>query len=187
MIAMSGIHDKVEEFVSLRGRLDSVNAEKKELEGDIDQLKDELIAYMEANPVGSLISSRGFRLFRGTRRFAEITDYRSLENWAGAIGDDFVRRAYETLMATYAMKGIKPEIFINQPKKRLLNTLLKYYADEAERLSVPMDSLLPPGLEQKTTDFISMRKPTKKQSAEFKDAAQNIVEMAKKGALINDG
>ncbi len=174
----------IETYDKVRNELDAVLLHKKELEEEVAEVSAFLIGYMEQNPVGSLESKSGSKISRGTRRSADIVDYTALEEWALTEGDDFVKGIWGQLQTTYKMKDVKPDVFSLQPNRRLLTVLIKHYAFLAEHRGVPMNDLLPPGLKQRATEYLILRRPAKKSARdEIQQAAINIVEMAKQGAL----
>lgn len=178
----SPVNQKVEAYVQLRVELDQLMIVKKTLEADLTTLTEELIGYMEQNPIGSLESEEGFTLHKGVRRSPDITDWNEIRQWADVEGDDFILDHWDELQAAYPMKDVQPGCFIEQPNRRLLGVVLKHYADVAKAEGKDMNDLLPPGLGQKATEYLIMRKPSKKR--ERKKTEDSILEMAKRGALL---
>lgn len=172
------MQDKVEEYVVTRRELDAIMLSKKILELKLETLTQELIGYMEQNPIGSLESKEGFTLHKTVRRYPDITDWNEIRQWAEEEGDDFILDNWEYLCATYPSKDLEQGIFREQPNRKLLGVILKHYADVARTEGKDMLDLLPPGLGQKATEYLTMRKPTKK----HKDGS--ILAMAKKGVLL---
>jgi hypothetical protein len=169
--------ETIEEYIRLREEIDGVKARLKALEEQKKSVETVLIEFLDANPIGSLEGEGGEKLYRGTRRYAKVVDERSLEEWAETEGIALIEEKWTELQRLYNVKNVEPEIFIQKPNNRLLNVLLKYYADMAERNDEFLSDLLPQGLEQSITEYISMRKPSTSSKRHI-----SIIEMAKEGA-----
>lgn len=188
---LKGLRGAVEGYVAARQELDRLKLRIKELTndnktGEVDKLENIIIGFIEMNPVSSLESKAGYKLGKGTRRSSDITDWSELREWANVEGDDYIRERWGILQNSYKMKDVKQGVFIDQPNKRLLNIMLKYYAILAEQTGRDINDLLPPGLGQKTTTYIIMRKPTKKdKEEELQGVGDTLLDMAKRGVIEN--
>lgn len=178
------IRNVIEDFVAKRQERDQIEIRRKEIDEELAELTATLVGWIEMNPVATLESLAGFRLSKGTRRSADIVDYRALEEWALTEGDEYVKERWGLLNQAYKMKDVRSEVFTSQPNRRLLTVLLKHYAHLAETTGRDMNDLLPPGLKQRATTYIIMRRPSKKaqKRAELEDAGAGLVKMAREGA-----
>ncbi len=173
----------IERYKSLRERLDAALIEKKMLEKEVEEVSEEIIGQMEMTSVSSYKTNSGHGVSKGVRRSAQITDYRALEDWALTIGNEEIKEIWGLLQVNYKLEGVKPEVFTMQPQRKLLNIMLKHYAAFAGATGRDLNDLLPPGLKQHATEYLILRKPTKKQeSEEFLSNAESILDLAKRGA-----
>jgi hypothetical protein len=176
----------VELYVLTRLKLDQIMVEKKEAEAEIAELTEEIVGFMEMNPIASLESEDGYKLSKGTRRSSDIVDWSALKEWAEVEGDDYIRDRWGLLQQAHKMKDVKQGVFTEQPNRRLMTVLLQHYANLAESTGRDMNDLLPPGLKQRTTTYLIMRKPTKKdKEEELKGIGDTLLDMAKRGAMEN--
>jgi hypothetical protein len=177
----------VENYVSARLKLDQIMIDKKEAEAEIAELTEEIVGFMEMNPIASLESTNGYKLSKGTKRSSDIVDWSALKEWADVEGDDYIRERWGLLQQNHKMSGVKHGIFTEQPNRRLMTVLLQHYANLAEQTGRDMNDLLPPGLKQRTTTYLIMRRPTKKDKDEaLQGVGDTLLDMARRGAMENE-
>ncbi len=174
----------IERFVKFRQDLDVTLGEKKRLEKEVNEVSEEIIGQMEGAGVKAYKSQAGYGISKGVRRSAQIDSYRELEAWAEATGNDEIREIWGLLQQDYKLDKVEPSFFTMQPQRKLLNIMLKYYAFFASQTGRDINDVLPPGLKQKATEYLILRKPSKKaDKEEFLNTADSIIDLARKGAL----
>lgn len=174
----------IAQYISIRNKIEDHKARIKLLEEQKAQIESTLIEYLDQNPVGSLVGEGGEKLYRGTRRYAKVPDERAFENWAVTEGEQIIGNIWTKLQESYNTKNVKPELLEQRPNMRLLNVLIRYFADMAEREGEYFRDLLPPGVDVTVTEYIAMRRPSGKQKSrqEFETQAESLLRMIKDGA-----
>ncbi len=178
---MPDIKQTIEDYVGLRAELDTLTEAMKEAKAKIDEVTAEIIGHMDMNSIATLESKDGYKISRSIRRSPDIDDAQALEDWAMSGGNEYIDGRWTLLQQQHSMKGVRQGIFIQQPNRRLCKVMLDHYALLAETTGRDINDLLPPGLQMKGTEFLTLRKP-KRTKETVPVPASILLKMAKQGA-----
>jgi len=130
----ASMQEKVDYFASVKENKRLIEAHLEAINKAIKDIQNELIMWMETNPVKQLLSTDGKLLSKVVRTNAKVISLQALKE---SLGREWSK--YEG---------------VNQ---KALNALVKEIKQQADEMDVNLDDLLPAGVSVSLTSYLSMR------------------------------
>ena len=148
------IQDKVDFFIRLKERKKLVESKMSAINNVIQQIQPELLAWLKSNPTNTLVGSNGKKASARVSMYPKVRDLKSLK---------------EALSESWSQfEGVNT---------KALGDLIRGLRDRAKKDGVPIQELLPPGLDVSVTESLTVSAGSNNKVRERQDGLDDLIDL----------
>jgi len=146
--------EKVDFFITLKERKKLVESKLASINGVLQQIQPELLAWLKSNPTNTLVGSNGKK---ASARVSMYPKVRSLQELKGALAESWSQ-----------FEGVNT---------KALGELIRGLRDRAKKDGVPVQELLPPGLDVSVTESLTVSAGSSNRVRERQDGLDDLIDL----------